>query len=291
MYNVIESENGVLIKDIDYFSLRFTLDCGQAFRWNRISDDSYRGIVFSKLLSVTREGRDVFLENVTLDDYNGLFVDYFDLNFDYKSVILDYKDDEYINSGFKLAYGTRLLKQPHFETIISFIVSANNNVKRIKGIIERLASNYGRKIADGAYSFPDRYELLKAGESDLEQLGLGYRASYVFETCRMIDEGFDIENISDMDYLSAKKHLQSLKGVGPKVADCILLYSYGFKRAFPIDVWIKRVLFNLYLKDKNISKKEICAFVNDYFGENAGILQLFLFNYARQFAAEGLTVK
>lgn len=283
MDKIIYEKNKIILKNEDYFNIPSTLDCGQAFRWNG-DGMSMKGVVGGKALEVKRDGEDVVVSGCDKEFFERTLQNYFDLDFDYVGLIKQYSHDEKIVGGAEFAYGLRMLNQEKFETLISFIISANNNVKRIKGIIERISSAYGTEIADGVYAFPTPYELRDVSREDYERLGAGYRGSYLQDTVKAINDGYDLEAIGKMDFVSARKEIQKLKGVGPKVADCVLLYAFGFRSAFPVDVWIKRVMEQLYFDGKETDKKTIEKYSCDHFGENAGIIQLFLFNYARKFS-------
>ena len=216
---------------------------------------------------------------------------YFDLNRDYKSIIdkLEIVDDNLKNS-ISYGKGIRILNQDLWETIISFIISANNNIPRIKGIIERISKAYGEKIEfEGKeyYTFPTPKQLSKASVDDLRKLGLGFRDERVFETTRKIASGeFDLNKLYKISTSEAREKLLELAGVGPKVADCILLFS-DLKRfdIFPIDVWVRRVMNELYIHnpDENkVSKKEIQKLADEKFGALQGIAQQYLFYWKRE---------
>ena len=170
-----------------------------------------------------------------------------------------------------------------FETIIAFIISANNNEKRIRKIVENICEKCGDalKYNDRVFhAFPTPQQLAEMGEEALREIGAGYRAEYIADTAKLIAEGFDIQAIYEMDYHTAKQELCKLKGIGPKVADCILLFAYKKKNAFPLDVWMKRVLEELYgVNVKNYRQAE--EFAERTFGGYAGIAQQYLFHYMR----------
>lgn len=281
MDKVIFEKDKTILVDEDYFNIPGSLDCGQAFRWNP-EGDRMKGVVRGVPLKVYREYNDVIIDGCDKAFFESCLKNYFDLDFDYKGLIETYKDDERIVSGANFAYGLRMLNQDKFETLISFIISANNNVKRIKGIVEKICEAYGDKVGDEMYAFPSPYQLRDVKEADYAAMGAGYRASYLESTIRDINDGYDLESLCKLDYKGARKEIQKLKGVGPKVADCILLYSFGFRSAFPVDVWIKRIMEQFYFDGKETSKKVIEDYSKEHFGENAGVLQLFLFNYARK---------
>lgn len=273
-----------IIKNCNYFNLAGTLDCGQAFRWNP-DGDGFFGVAGDHPLYIERQGKDILLVGADQTDYQNFWKKYFDMDFDYDQLIKEYSYDPYIAQGAEYAYGQRLLDQENFEALISFIISANNNVKRIKGIIERICTSFGSEILEGVHAFPTLNQLKDVSIQDYADLGAGYRADYLFNTVRMILDGFDMEAVQNLPYEQAKKELIKLKGVGGKVADCVLLYGYNFRNAFPLDVWVKRIVAALYL-DQNATTKEMSDFAEKTFGENAGILQLFLFHYARNHKEE-----
>ena len=270
------------------FEPKDVFECGQCFRWNREDDGSYTGVFHKNVLNVKKQDEKiVFTGNCNLQEIN----DYFDLNRDYKSIIdkLEVVDDNLKNS-ISYGKGIRILNQDLWETIISFIISANNNIPRIKGIIERISKAYGEKIEfEGKeyYAFPSPKELSKASVEDLRNLGLGFRDERVFETTRKIASGeFDLNMLYNISTNEAREKLLELAGVGPKVADCILLFS-DLKRfdVFPIDVWVRRVMNELYIHnpDENkVSKKEIQKLADEKFGALQGIAQQYLFYWKRE---------
>ena len=270
------------------FEPKDVFECGQCFRWNREDDGSYTGVFHKNVLNVKKQDEKiVFTGNCNLQKIK----DYFDLNRDYKSIIdkLEVVDDNLKNS-ISYGKGIRILNQDLWETIISFIISANNNIPRIKGIIERISKAYGEKIEfEGKeyYAFPSPKELSKASVEDLRNLGLGFRDERVFETTRKIASGeFDLNMLYNISTNEARERLLELAGVGPKVADCILLFS-DLKRfdVFPIDVWVRRVMNELYIHnpDENkVSKKEIQKLADEKFGALQGIAQQYLFYWKRE---------
>ena len=270
------------------FEPKDVFECGQCFRWNREDDGSYTGVFHKNVLNVKKQDEKiVFTGNCDLQEIK----DYFDLSRDYKSIIdkLEVVDDNLKNS-ISYGKGIRILNQDLWETIISFIISANNNIPRIKGIIERISKAYGEKIEfDGReyYAFPSPKELSKASVEDLRNLGLGFRDERVFETTRKIASGeFDLNMLYNISTNKAREKLLELAGVGPKVADCILLFS-DLKRfdVFPIDVWVRRVMNELYIHnhDENkVSKKEIKKLADEKFGALQGIAQQYLFYWKRE---------
>lgn len=269
-------DNSMIIRGTEHFSLEQTLMCGQAFRW-KSEGKGFRGVALGRCVYAEQDGSDITLAGVGEED-GEKFIRYFDLGRDYGAIKKSYASDPFLAEGMEYAGGIRVLRQPPFETLISFIISQNNNVKRISGIIERLCRAYGEPIG-GGYDFPTPGKLAQCCEKDFGDLGAGYRASYIAGAANMVAEGFDLEGLMSLPYEQAREALQELPGVGPKVADCVALYSLGFTQAFPADVWMKRVLKCVYGFKGN--DKQMRTFVDETFGINAGIAQQYLFHYAR----------
>lgn len=263
---------------------RLILECGQTFRYEKRDEGCYFGIVGNRGIYVedVEEGIDIY--PVYNEEQKNFWNNYFDLRLDYLQLLrkLTAKDIVLANA-VKEFLGIRLLNQPLFETLISFIISANNNIMRIKGIIERLCALAGEKVEMGGqefYAFPQPENIASLKEEQLRAIGAGYRAPYLLQTSRMILEGFALEELKRQPYAEAKEKLCLLSGVGPKVADCVLLFSCGKKEAFPVDTWMKKVLLRLY-GVRYESQRQIENFARQHFKGYAGIAQQYLFHYAR----------
>lgn len=239
-----EGENFVL-QNVECLDIALSLDCGQAFRWVVDGDGVWQGVVKGKELKISQQKDRIILYNTTQYDFENLWESYFDLKRDYKSIIDSY-DDEKLAIACKEYNGIRILKQDEWEAICSFIISANNNIPRIKGIIERFCENFGEKIGE-RYSFPCVDTVARLSVDDLAVIRSGFRAKYIIDAAQKIASGeVDIEKIKEMDFESAKAELLKIKGVGEKVAQCALLYGFGRMEAFPVDVWVKRIVSELY---------------------------------------------
>ena len=288
-------EQKFIIKDIESFEPKHIFECGQCFRWNEQQDGSYTGVVGNNVLNVKKEEKDIVITSIGEDNLKNLCTEYFDLNRDYKEIKEKLsKIDKYLKESIEYGSGIRILNQDNWETLISFIISANNNIPRIKGIIERISKKYGKKIVwkgNEYYTFPSPKELSKAEVKDLRGLGLGFRDVRVFETTRMINNNIidinKIDNIEDTNIL--REELLRFPGVGPKVADCIMLFSMRKLNVFPIDVWVKRVMNELYGKEINTSSKilepnnkQILEYAENKFGDLAGLAQQYLFYWRRE---------
>lgn len=278
----VEFENGAAyLRGVCDFDLEHIFESGQAFRFARIAG-GYEGVALGGYIRVTQEEDGVFLYPCTPEEYEEKWVHYFDLDRDYACLFAGAKDKT-LKESLACAAGLRILNQPPFETLISFILSANNNVGRIRGIVRRLCEQFGEPFMfEGRtyYDFPTPAALAGAGESEVLAAGAGYRAPYVTGAARAVLGGFDLSALRDTDYAEAKRALMTLPGVGPKVADCVLLFSLGHSRAFPADVWIKRLLQKHYgFKGNDV---QTAAFAKKTFGEHAGIAQQYLFFWIRE---------
>lgn len=262
--NIIELDSGVFDPDV-------TFDCGQCFRWNRQEDGSWHGVAYGYALTVRRDGGKLIIEGTDEKAFDGIFRRYFDLDRDYDEIRSRLCADSVLAAAIEFAPGIRVLRQEPWETLCSFIISQNNNIPRIKGIVSRLCENFGDKIADGEYAFPPAERLAGLSEEDLAPLRSGFRAKYILDAARRVADGeIDFDALSSLPLERARKMLMTIKGVGPKVADCALLFGCGRLDAFPVDVWIKRVLARFY---PDGFPKE--------FMDYGGIAQQFLFHYAR----------
>lgn len=265
------------IKNND-FNLSHTFECGQCFRWNINDDKSYTGVVENSVITVKYENG--FFEFSTDDET--LINTYFDFEKDYSTIkdSLIIKDD-ILAKAIPKGYGIRLLKQNPWETLISFIISANNNIPRIKKIIESLCMNFGNEIkCDGKifFTFPDACTISSLSIEKLDVIKSGFRAKYILDAAQKVcSKEIDLNAVYSMTTNEAREYLKQIKGVGNKVADCILLFAYQKFDVFPKDVWIKKVLNELY----GISEKDFDNFVLNYFGDLAGYAQQYLFFYMR----------
>ena len=280
------------INNIKSFEPKHIFDCGQCFRWNEIADGSYTGTFGRNVLHVKKENKEIRFKGLVDGNIEDICNKYFDLDRDYEKIKKDLsKIDNNMKTSINYGEGIRLLNQDLWETIISFIISANNNIPRIKGIIDRISKTYGEKIVwEGKeyYTFPTPKQLSKATIEDLRKLGLGFRDVRVYETTKIINaKKVDLEKLhKEENTQHVREILLTLPGVGPKVADCILLFS-TLKRleVFPIDVWVRRVINELYIKNENeekVNKKEIEQLAKQKYGNLAGIAQQYLFYWKRE---------
>lgn len=261
--NYRKTNKGILLNQPD-FELSETLDCGQAFRWTRIDDNTYSGYFLDNYLEISETEKGCFLfHNVDEDEFLGVWKNYFDVETDYSELKKRFSEDKILADACAFAPGIRLLKQDTWETLCSFIISQNNNIPRIKGIISRLCEKYG--------CFPDAKTLSAETPETLEFLRSGFRAKYICDAAQKTSSGeINFEIIKSLPYEEAKKELMKIKGVGPKVADCVLLFGMYRTEAYPVDVWIKRVLSTFYPDGMPECTKGY-----------EGIAQQYLFHYIR----------
>ena len=284
-------EQELKLKNIKSFNLKDIFECGQCFRWNENKDSSYTGIVKNNVIKIYQNNNNLIVKSYGEDNIEELFDFYFDMNTDYEKIKIKLSQiDSYMLESIKYGEGIRILNQDLWETIMSFIISANNNIPRIKGIIEKLSRTYGNEIIwnnEKYYSFPTVNQLSKATVEDFRKLGLGFRDIRMYETTKMIlEKQIDLEKLhQEKDTNIVREELLKLSGVGPKVADCILLFS-TLKRfdVFPIDVWVRRVMNELYIKNTDetkVSKKQILEIAQEKFGNLSGIAQQYLFYWRK----------
>ncbi|MBR3003146.1 MAG: 8-oxoguanine DNA glycosylase [Clostridia bacterium] len=285
-------EQEYTLKNAKSFELKDIFDCGQCFRWNEELDGSYTGVFKSNVLNVQKIENDIFFKGICNGNIKEIVEDYFDLNRNYEEIKNKLsKIDNNMKNSVNYGKGIRLLNQDLWETIISFIISANNNIPRIKGIIERLSKKYGKKIlwqGKEYYTFPTATDLEKVTVQEYRELGLGFRDIRLYETTKMIlNKQIDLNALyKEQNTEKVREELLKLSGVGPKVADCILLFS-DLKRldVFPIDVWVRRVMNDLYIKEADetkVSKKKIENLAMEKFGNLRGLAQQYLFYWRRE---------
>ncbi len=286
-YNIIEKDKKIIIENMKDFEPEHIFECGQAFRWYKQEDKSYIAIYKGKVINVKKDGEDIIFYNTNIKDFQNIWHDYFDLGRDYSKIKKELSKDPILKEAIKFGEGIRILNQEPFETIISFIISANNQIPRIRKSIELISQNYGELIGtynnEEYYSFPEANVLARVDEKELEEISrVGYRTKYIVNTSKMINSGeIDLSQVFELSTKEAKEILMKLPGVGPKVSDCVLLFAFNKDDAFPVDVWIGRVMKHFYLEE-NTKLKDISIYANDKFKDLAGFAQQYLFYYARE---------
>ena len=284
-------EQKLVLKNIDSFKLEDIFECGQCFRWDKQEDGSYIGVIKNGVLKVSKQGKSVAFEGVLEGDINSIVYDYFDLETNYN----DFKDrlskiDDNMKRSIEFGNGIRILNKDLWEMVISFIISANNNIPRIKGIINRISEKVGQKVTWNGkdyFLFPSPEELSKLSVADLIALGTGFRDKRIYNTIQMIiNKEFNLDSLIKIKSTEEiRNELLKLDGVGEKVADCILLFALHRFDTFPVDVWVRRVMNVLYIHNEDeakVNKKQIREVAYSLFGEIEGIAQQYLFYWARE---------
>ncbi|MFT4444906.1 DNA-3-methyladenine glycosylase family protein [Parvimonas sp. G1967] len=282
-----ENGNSVILEEIENFDAKAIFTCGQAFRWYEESDGSFTTVHLGRVLNVLNDDNKVIFKGTNLEEFNEIWIDYFDLNTNYKEIRKTLSNNEILANAMDYGKGIRILNQNHFEMLISFIISANNMIPRIKKSIEVISMRYGKFICEDEnrkyYSFPTIEELSKATVEELREFAkVGFRDKRIFDTVNMIlNEKIDLDNFENLETDVLREELLKFAGVGNKVADCIMLFSYKRGEVFPVDVWIKRVMEELFIKEETPVKK-ISKEADRIFGKYAGYAQQYLFYYGRE---------
>ena len=279
-----------IIENTENFNLEHIFECGQWFRWNKQEDESSIGIVRNNVIQVKEQGGKIIFQGICEGNIKDICIDYFDLKNDYSEIKKELsKIDKNMEDSIKYGYGIRILHQDIWEMLISYIISANNNIPRIKAIIEKMCTKYGKEILfDGKkyYTFPTPEELKNVSIADFRQLGMGFRDKRVYETTQLVLQNkIDLYNLENEETETIREKLLELPGVGPKVADCIMLFGLKKYEVFPIDVWVRRVINELYIKnndEKKVNKKEIEELARKKYGNLAGLAQQYLFYWRRE---------
>jgi len=275
----------IVLNGVYPFNFDLIANGGQAFRWNRQADGKYTGVVKKSVFEIYQSGDVITIESSGGDKEEAFIKDYLDIPRDYNQIEHEIKKFKELVPAVSFSSGYRILFQDPWETTISFIISANNHIQNIKRTIENICMKYGEPIDFKGkiyYAFPSPESLADVSEDELRLTKCGYRAKYIIETAKIISSGkVDIYNFNNISTEEMRKKLVTLPGVGRKVADCIMLYSMRKFDAFPIDVWMQRILEHIYFNDRQVSLTKLQKFAEERFGEIAGFVQQYLFCYAR----------
>ncbi|MCX8074495.1 MAG: 8-oxoguanine DNA glycosylase [Clostridia bacterium] len=285
--NDIEKKSDLCIK-VSNFNLKYTLECGQCFRWKKVDDinNEYIGIISDRVIKIWQKKEYLYVCSNKIENLEYKIMQYFDLNTDYSLIEEKIASiDNNINLAVKNTSGIRILKQDPFETLISYIISANNNIPRISRSVNDISRKYGTRVFfdnNEFFLFPTIEQLADITTEEFQKCGVGFRARYIKHTIEeILNNRINLRELDLFDDFEIRDKLLKFQGVGPKVADCILLFAYSRKNTFPVDVWVKRVMENLYFR-KNVSLKEIIEYSNKNFGEYSGIVQQHLFYNVRE---------
>ena len=284
--NIREENGNIYIDKVIDFNIEQTLECGQCFHFEKTGEMEYVVIAYGKLLHIKQENETLILYGKNKEEAEKIWIPYFDLERDYgkiKKTLLE--KDEKLKEAITEKYGVRILNQEFYETLISFIISQNKQIPHIKKIVFSLSDTYGNPLGQVGgktyYSFPDIETLGKITEENYRELKTGFRAPYLKCASDMLNSTLKKEALEGLSYDEAKEKLVQIKGVGEKVANCVLLFGLSYRNAFPVDVWIKRTMESVYFENKDTSKEKIMEFAKERFGEYGGYAQQYLFYYGR----------
>lgn len=290
MYKIIEKDDHLIIEGLRHFDPKHIFECGQAFRWEKTESGSYIVVAYGKVAEFNKLGDKLYVYNSSKEDFETIWHRYFNLDVDYDQLRKNisqtkaYRANDSLKEALEFGDGLRILNQDRFEMIISFIISANNQIPRIKNSVDLLSKTYGPIIGNYKgktyFAFPQPEDLAYQDPLEVKEITrVGFRNERIVEAAKRFMKNPQAFEDSNLDLL--KKNLLDLPGVGPKVMDCILLFGYGIEETFPIDVWVQRLMETLYL-EKPIPKSQILTKARDLFGDYLGHCQQYLFYYARE---------
>lgn len=299
-------DNKVILEGLKNFDIKQILECGQCFRWDKISDTNYIIVAYGRVIEVLQEGDKATIYNSNEEDFNNIWINYFDLERDYDEIKTELAKDEILRKSVDFGYGIRILNQDPFEMLISFIISARNSIPSIKKTVKKICEAWGERIEYKGieyYTFPTPKAIKEATLEDIQGTGASFRSKYIVDTIKKVNEAievkedmennpdkyserpeildFDLEYIKSLNDDECHIALQKFMGVGAKVADCIMLFSMAKHSAFPVDVWVKRAMIYFYVAP-DVSLNKMRVFARDKFGEYSGMAQQYLFYYARE---------
>ncbi len=283
---IYENNGDLILEEVCDFELSHIFDCGQCFRWERVDENSYFGIAYGKALLIEKCGTCLIFHNTDSITFDAVWREYFDFSRDYTTLKQKLSRDKVMAEAIAFGTGIRILNQEPFETLISFIISASNNIPRIKGIITRLCESFGDRctyMGREYYTFPTPKRLSELSLEEISQIRAGFRDKYILSAAKAVESGeLDLEAVKKLSTKDAKKALMTLNGVGSKVSDCTLLFGLSKCDSFPVDVWVKRIVEYCYFDKKDTAITEIEKFAGRRFGELGGFAQQYLFYWARE---------
>lgn len=281
-----EIKSGLKIKGLVDFELKNIFECGQCFRWYKEEDESYTVIAFGKILNIKKELDSFIFNNTNKRDFEDIWYNYFDLDRDYSEIKRVVSVDNIMKEATEFGSGIRILKQEPWEMMISFIISARNSIPNIKKTIEKISQAFGKKIGEyngvEYFSFPTAKELKVISEEELKECGTSFRTKYILSTAKKVFETDNIDLICTQETKEARESLMEFSGIGPKVSDCILLFGMRKYDVFPVDVWVYRVIDEVYTKGEIKNLEKIREYGINMFGGYSGFGQQYLFYYARE---------
>ena len=284
----VSCENNIVTVDgVNDFTLSQILECGQCFHFDKLDEEVYEVVAFGRAVKMEQTDKVLRIYGSSMEDYEGIWKLYLDMDNDYglikQSVI---KADGALKTAVDEKSGIHILNQDFFETLISFIVSQNKSIPQIKQCVKNISHRFGDEVigynGEAFYVFPDVQRLHDATEEELRECKVGFRAPYIKNATEAVYSGaVTKEKLDELDIAQARELLMTIKGVGEKVANCVLLFGLGRREAFPVDVWMKRIIEQMYFDGKDTKKQDIEAFAVNKFGDLGGYAQQYLFDYAR----------
>jgi N-glycosylase/DNA lyase len=275
------------------YALAETLQSGQAFRW-KPSGAGWESVIDGRWVHLEQTSRGIQAKTTSPPEDWDWLRNYLQLGVDLDAVIASFPDDPHMRAAVESCRGLRLLKQDPWECLASFILSSTKRIVQIRQIVDALCSCYGEPVQTPPGtrswdSFPSAHRLASLSENDLRSCKMGFRAPYLKGTAeKIVKKEIDLAEIGRMELPRAREELIRLPGVGRKIADCVLLFAYGFQAAFPVDVWILKALRKLYFPKRRPTPKKILVFTESYFGPYSGYAQQYLFHYMRTKIVEGV---
>lgn len=284
----VSCENNIVTVDgVNDFTLSQILECGQCFHFDKLDEEVYEVVAFGRAVKMEQTDKVLRIYGSSMEDYEGIWKLYLDMDNDYglikQSVI---KADGALKTAVDEKSGIHILNQDFFETLISFIVSQNKSIPQIKQCVKNISHRFGDEVigynGEAFYVFPDVQRMHDATEEELRECKVGFRAPYIKNATEAVYSGaVTKEKLDELDIAQARELLMTIKGVGEKVANCVLLFGLGRREAFPVDVWMKRIMEQMYFDGKDTKKQDIEAFAVNKFGDLGGYAQQYLFDYAR----------
>lgn len=279
-------DKDTVIEKVQDFDLEQTLECGQCFRFYKIDKEEYVLVAKSHLLHIKQVEDKLIFYNTDEDTVKNIWIDYFDLNRDYgeiKKYLL--RNDDKLKEAINEKWGVRILNQEFHEMVISFIISQNKQIPQIKQLVRRISENYGEYLGEVKgekyYSFPTCEKLGEITEEEYREMKTGFRAPYLRDaSVKLSNRVITKEMFENINEDIARELLKTIKGVGDKVANCVMLFALDYRSAFPIDIWMQRIMETLYFEE-DTSKEVIQKFAKDIYGEYGGYAQQYLFCYGR----------
>lgn len=276
-----------ILKNVKNFDLGQTLECGQCFHFKKLGESEYGLVAFGKLLHVKQQKDTVIFYNTSEDEYQKVWMRYFDLDRDYgeiKDYLLD--RDDHLKSAIETMQGVRILRQEFFEILISFIISQNKQIPHIKQIVETISRKFGTYVGnigeEEFFAFPDSEKMKHITLEELRECKTGFRAPYILDAViKVNDLSIHEEFLKKADLQICAESLMKIKGVGEKISNCVMLYGLEKREAFPIDVWMKRIMEFIYF-DRQATIEEIACLAKEKFGQYGGYAQQYLFYYGRE---------